>query len=86
MIHTDGMMNQHASTSPPSASINVTVNGQHQSLEAGCTIAKLLVLRGLHQRRVAVMVNGDIVPRATHDQHSLRDGDSVELISLAGGG
>jgi sulfur carrier protein len=80
------MMNQHASSSPPSAGIAITVNGQHQPLEAGCTIAGLLVLRGLHQRRVAVMVNGDIVPRAMHDQHILSDGDSVELISLAGGG
>ena len=37
-------------------------------------------------RAVAVEVNKKIVPRKTHDQARLTDGDVVEVVTLVGGG
>jgi len=50
------------------------------------TIADLLASQGLAQRRVAVEVNGEIVPRGRHAEHLLQDGDAVEIVHALGGG
>ncbi|MCP6769637.1 sulfur carrier protein ThiS, partial [Klebsiella pneumoniae] len=40
-----------------------------------------------HQpKRVAVEVNRDVVPAARHAEHRLGAGDSVEIVTLVGGG
>ena len=36
--------------------------------------------------RIAVEVNEDIVPRAEHEGFVLHDGDTVEIVTLVGGG
>ena len=46
----------------------------------------LLAENGLVERRVAVEVNGSIVPRSAHPQHALREGDRVEIVHALGGG
>ena len=46
----------------------------------------LLQAEGLGERRVAVEVNGTIVSRSRHGEHSLADGDTVEIVHALGGG
>jgi thiazole synthase len=64
----------------------ITVNQEPQTLPEPATVAALLLRLGLDVSRVAVEVNRDIVPRARHGQHALRAGDSVEIVTLVGGG
>ena len=52
----------------------------------GATITTLLEAEDLAQRRVAVEVNGEIVPRGRHAEHRLHDGDKVEIVHALGGG
>lgn len=66
--------------------MRIQLNGEPRHLEADATIAALLDAEGLGQRRVAVEVNGEIVPRGRHPQHALRDGDRVEIVHALGGG
>ncbi len=66
--------------------IRVLLNGEPRRLEPEATIATLLDAEGLAQRRVAVEINGDIVPRGRHAEHLLRDGDKVEIVHALGGG
>jgi sulfur carrier protein len=66
--------------------MNILLNGQDRSLDAGTTIAMLLEAEGLAGRRVAVEVNGDIVPRGVHATHALAEGDRVEVVHALGGG
>ena len=68
------------------ARMDITLNGEPRSLDAACTIAGLLESEGLTQRRVAVEVNGAIVPRGRHSEHALTDGDRVEIVHALGGG
>ena len=66
--------------------MEIMLNGESRALATGCTLAGLLVDAGLAQRRVAVEVNGEIVPRARHEAHVLADGDRVEIVHALGGG
>lgn len=66
--------------------MNIELNGEARQLESDLTVADLLHEEGLAQRRVAVEVNGAIVPRGQHASHALRDGDRVEIVHALGGG
>lgn len=68
------------------ARMDIQLNGQPRTLPPSCTIAELLALENLVQRRVAVEVNGEIVPRGVHAQHALQAGDQVEIVHALGGG
>jgi sulfur carrier protein len=64
----------------------VHVNGQATDLPAGLTARQLLERMELTGKRVAVEVNGEIVPRSGHDGHELKEGDKVEIVHAIGGG
>lgn len=66
--------------------MQIQFNGQCRQIPPGSTIAALLATEGLAQRRVAVEVNGAIVPRSQHAEHALHDGDQVEVVHALGGG
>lgn len=52
----------------------------------GLTIAALLEELQVTTRGVAVEVNFELVPRASHAQHVLHEGDQLEVVTLVGGG
>src|SRR5688572_8842345 len=64
----------------------LTVNSQPRQFPEPLTVAELLASLKLDPRRVAVEVNRDVVPRAQHEEHRLKDGDTVEVVTLVGGG
>ena len=66
--------------------MQIQLNGESRRIESGTTIAILLEAEGLGQRRVAVEVNGEIVPRSRHAGQVLREGDRVEVVHALGGG
>ena len=68
------------------AGMDIQLNGERRRIDAGTTLAALLDAEGLATRRVAVEVNGGIVPRGRHGDHALADGDRVEIVHALGGG
>lgn len=66
--------------------MDIVLNGEPRSLPGALTILGLLQAEGLGGRRVAVEVNGEIVPRGRHADHALADGDRVEIVHALGGG
>jgi sulfur carrier protein len=66
--------------------MDILLNGAPASRPDGSTIAALLADTGLGERRVAVEVNGSIVPRGAHADHVLCPGDRVEIVHALGGG
>jgi thiamine biosynthesis protein ThiS len=66
--------------------VKILVNGEPRTARDGATIAELLQELRLEPRRVAVEVNFELLPRQRHGEHALRDGDRLEIVSLAGGG
>ena len=66
--------------------MTVTVNGETRELPEGSSLRDLVVALGLGERPVAAEVEGEVVPRARHGERILADGESVELVTLVGGG
>jgi sulfur carrier protein len=52
----------------------------------GTTVAALIDVLGLADRRVAVERNREVVPRAQHSSTVLAAGDRLELVTFVGGG
>lgn len=66
--------------------MDITINGEPHSIEAGTTVAQLLEQLGMQPRLVAVERNLELVPRATHAECTLSDSDRLEIVTLVGGG
>lgn len=66
--------------------MQLTVNGEPRTLADALKIDELLAALQLGGKRVAVEVNGSIVPRSQHAATALRDGDQVLIVQAIGGG
>jgi sulfur carrier protein len=66
--------------------MTLTVNGHARDLPADHTVAGLVAGLTTAVRGVAVAVNGEVVPRSTWADTTLRDGDRVEVLTAAQGG
>jgi len=66
--------------------MDITLNGQTETIEDNTTVASLIEARGLADQACAAEVNGVLVPKAQHAETSLTEGDRVELVTLVGGG
>ena len=64
----------------------IEFNGQPFEVPSGTTIEQLLVLAEIRSRLVAVEVNRELVPRALHSSQLVLDGDTIEAVTLVGGG
>ena len=61
------------------------INGEEKNA-VGKTITEYLTENSYDLKRVAVELNGDILPKAQYENTVLQDGDSVEIVSFVGGG
>ena len=66
--------------------MDILLNGTPRTLAAAATLAALLESEGLAGRRIAVEVNGEIVPRGRYGEHMLHEGDRIEIVHALGGG
>jgi len=66
--------------------IQLSVNGQVQSVDPGASVVRLLESLELVGKRVAVERNGEIVPRSRYAETRLTDGDRLEIVVAVGGG
>jgi sulfur carrier protein len=66
--------------------MRVTVNSDPIELPDGTRVSDLVAHLNLTGTRVAVEVNRRIVPRAQHPEHVLHPGDTIEVVTLVGGG
>jgi sulfur carrier protein len=66
--------------------MKIVLNGAPREFPDGATVAILVEAEGLGRRRIAVEVNGEIVPKSLHARASLAEGDRVEIVHALGGG
>lgn len=66
--------------------MKVTVNGEEREIEPGTTVRELVERLGLGSAACAVEVNRSLVPRCEHETAVIKEGDTVELVTLVGGG
>lgn len=68
------------------ANVRITLNGEAKTLAETATVRDLLRHLGLADKRVAVELNKEIVPRSRHAEVRLQDNDCVEVVAAIGGG
>ncbi len=66
--------------------MKIVLNGQERDITAPLTLAQLLETAGYANRRVAVEINHEIVPRSRHAERMLDAGDCIEIVHAIGGG
>ncbi len=62
------------------------VNGTHTELTFTQSLQDFLVSQKHDVSRIAVELNGEIVPKATYSQVMLDNGDTLEIVRFVGGG
>jgi thiamine biosynthesis protein ThiS len=63
----------------------VKVNGESYDF-AGLTVLEMLEKLDFFAERIAVEINLEIVPKASYSATTLKDEDTVEVVSFVGGG
>lgn len=63
----------------------IRINGEELNV-AGENVADYLTESSYDIKRVAVELNGDILPKSQYSDTLLKDGDCVEIVSFVGGG
>ncbi|MBO9664631.1 sulfur carrier protein ThiS [Dokdonella sp.] len=66
--------------------MKIALNGEEREVAPATSITQLLRDAGYADRRVAVEINREIVPRSRHAEQLLRAGDRVEIVHAIGGG
>ena len=66
--------------------IQVTVNGENREMPENSTVAQLVEALELTGKRIAVELNGEIVPKSQHAATLIQPGASLEIVVAVGGG
>ncbi len=63
----------------------VKVNGELVDID-GKSVGEYIEAASYDRMRVAVELNGNILPKSEYDNTHLQNGDNVEIVSFVGGG
>ena len=66
--------------------LNIILNGEPAEVPGGATVDDLLHQVGLADSRVAVEMNGEIVPASQHGSQAITDQARIEIVHAIGGG
>ncbi len=66
--------------------MRLRVNGETETYPDGITVRELLDSLGISNRPVAVELNRKVIPRDKLGEKTLREDDSLEIITFVGGG
>lgn len=64
----------------------IIVNGKEINLTEDTTVAEYLEQNQYQVKRIAVELNGDILPKYSYSDAMLKDGDRLEVVTFVGGG
>lgn len=64
----------------------ILINGEKRDVGDGIDLAQLVAALSLPDKRVAVELNGMVIPRSAWPQTPVADGDKLEVVHFVGGG
>lgn len=65
--------------------MQIVLNGEQRDCSAQ-TVFDLISELGYVGKRIAVELNGEIVPKSQHETTALNNGDQLEIVVAVGGG
>ena len=66
--------------------MQIHLNGEAREVAPDATVEMLVATLDLGDKRFAVEINEELVPRSTFAEHGLEEGDRVEIVTAIGGG
>ena len=66
--------------------VSLKINGQEHSLEEEMSLLKFIEKKSLKKDRIVIEYNQNIIPMERWQDVSLKEGDSLEIVSFVGGG
>ena len=66
--------------------ITILLNGDKTEIDAGTNIEQLLQKLNIENKRLAVEINQEIIPRSEFSTQTFSDMDKVEIVQAIGGG
>ena len=66
--------------------LEVIINGNSRSLSGPVSVSQLIQEMELQGKRIAIEINGAIVPASQHSSYQLSNGDNIEIVGAIGGG
>lgn len=66
--------------------MHILLNGEAHELPENCLLSDLLATLDLQNKRFAVEINEQLIPRSEHAGHRLQTNDRVEIVQAIGGG
>ena len=66
--------------------MEVIINGEVQHFPDNTHILDMVHLLSLEGRRIAIEINGEVIPRSQYPARRLQDNDKIEIIRAVGGG
>ena len=66
--------------------MQLVVNGQIREVASELTLRDLVVELALGPSKIAVELNGQVVPSSSWESTDLNEGDRVEIVHFVGGG
>ena len=64
----------------------IQLNGKKITIQTNFLITDLLKKYKLYNKKIAIELNGSIVPRSVYKKKKLRNNDIVEIVHFIGGG
>ena len=64
----------------------IKVNGKEIELEKAASVKVYLESAGYQMKRIAVELNGEILPKNEYADRIMKDGDRMEVVTFVGGG
>ena len=65
--------------------VKVILNGKHKRLESN-KLSDLISISNLENKRFAIEINNEIVPKSQHDSFLITNQDRIEIVEAVGGG
>jgi sulfur carrier protein len=66
--------------------LTLQINGEQKQFPPDINVAGLIAAMQLSGKRIAIELNGEIVPKSSHVTTHLHDGDKLEVVVAVGGG
>lgn len=64
----------------------IKINGKQADIKPGTKLSDYLLSGGFDPKRIAVELNGEIIPKSKYDTVLFSDGDVMEIVHFVGGG
>ncbi len=66
--------------------MEIVLNGEPTDVPDRLSVADLIQRLSLENKRLALELNREIVPRSCYDEVTIKPGDAIEIVHAIGGG